>query len=164
MILQCGQCCKCCNCWQLVQLATSLSLVVPPASLTPLAGFRRCLRDQCKCRRCQWHRWWTFRSENCREFSKNINYGNIGGPEEDEVKDPKTLSLNKKFKNTDIFTFYNPRMEKQLLIFAAYVYSACEDKNITLGSLRHSSIEIINIKTRTIVYSTVLLLIGDRCF
>ncbi len=37
-------------------------------------------------------------------------------------------------------------MEKQLLIFAAYVYSSGEDKNITLGLLRHFSIEIINMK------------------
>jgi hypothetical protein len=67
----------------------------------------------------------------CVNFRKNRNYGINGGPEEDEVKNPETLSLN---KNTDIFTFYNLRMEKQLLIVAAYVYSSYEDKNITLGS------------------------------
>jgi hypothetical protein len=46
-------------------------------------------------------------------------------------------------------------MEKQLLTVAAYVYSSCEDKNITLGSLRHFGIVIINIKDRTmIVYNS----------
>jgi hypothetical protein len=90
-------------------------------------------------------------------FRKNLNYGINRGPKEDEVKNPETV-LN---KNTDIFTFYNPRMERQLLIVAAYVYSSCEDKNITLGSLRHLSIEIINVKTRTIVYCTTF---DDRCF
>ncbi len=94
-------------------------------------------------------------------FRKNINYGIVGGPEKDGVKNPETLFLN---KSTEVFTFYNPRMEKQLLIVAAYVYSSCEDKNITLELLRHFSIEIINMKTRTmIVYNSSFDKIG-ACF
>ncbi len=91
-------------------------------------------------------------------FRNKLNYGHNGGPEEDEVKNPGTLSLN---KNTDIFTFYNQRMEKQLLIVAAYVYSSCEDKNITSNSLRRFRIEIINIKARKIVYCTSFNKIGS---
>jgi hypothetical protein len=83
-----------------------------------------------------------------RNLEKNQNYGINRGPEEDEGKIPRHCPCKKK---TYIFTFYNP----------AYVYSSCEDKNITSGSLRHFSIEIINIKTRTIVYSTSFNKIGS---